>query len=105
MSESFCRAFILLRLFLHDCSTFYFLFLAFIRILRSTWQKLKALNNQKDKELSEVLKESMSTEPLAPILTQKHFDAIDRRLKMIVKQVNECIKKHGEKIVVVDDQS
>ena len=75
------------------------------RILRSTWQKIKGLNNHQDKKLSDVLKESMSTEPLAPILTQKHFDAIDRRLKIVVKQVNECIKKHGEKNVVVADQS
>ena len=75
------------------------------RILRSTWQRIKALDKQKDRKLSEVLKESMSSEPLAPVLSQKHLDAIDRRLKTIVEYVEGCIRKFGQRTVVVADYS
>ncbi|XP_028394809.1 glycosaminoglycan xylosylkinase-like [Dendronephthya gigantea] len=75
------------------------------RILRSTWERIKSLSNQNNKKLSEVLKESLSSEPLSPVLSQKHLDAIDRRLKMIVKYVEACIKIHGESVVVVADHN
>jgi hypothetical protein len=80
-------------------------FLPPFRILRSTWQRIKALDNQNDKKLSEVLQESTSSEPLAQILSQKHLDAIDRRLKKIVEYVDQCIRKYGQRVVVVADRS
>lgn len=66
---------------------------------------IKALDAQEERKLSEGLKESMSSEPVFPILTQEHLDALDRRLKKIVTYVNDCIKKHGESVVIVPDHS
>lgn len=72
------------------------------RILRSTWNTLNSLNNRKDKPLSETLKDSLNFDPLSPILTQNHLDALDRRLGKIVEHVNKCISKNGEDIVLVE---
>lgn len=43
--------------------------------------------------LSETLNKSMSSDPLSPILPQKHFPAIERRLEFVLKEVYKCISK------------
>ena len=77
--------------------------LVFRRILRSTWQRIQALYERKDQKLSEILQESMISEPLAPILSQKHLDAIDRRLIKIVERIKDCFSQKGERNVLVAD--
>ncbi|VDK43286.1 unnamed protein product [Anisakis simplex] len=44
--------------------------------------------------LTEALHQSMSNDPVAPILATKHYPAMERRLHSIMEYVDECIKKH-----------
>uniref|UniRef100_A0A915HKZ0 FAM20 C-terminal domain-containing protein n=1 Tax=Romanomermis culicivorax TaxID=13658 RepID=A0A915HKZ0_ROMCU len=42
-------------------------------------------------KLSLNLNESMSEDPLMPLLADKHFDALERRLEIIVEKIDKCI--------------
>ena len=61
--------------------------------------------------MSTVLKESLQSDPLHPILVEAHYVAIDRRLQQILQTVRQCIHQRkvsqsGEKTfdeVIVDD--
>lgn len=49
------------------------------------------------------MRRSLSRDPLNPILLEPQLLALDRRLRIVLKVVYECIDKNGEKEVVVDD--
>ncbi len=54
--------------------------------------------------LSDAMRKSMSVDPVTPILTEPHLQALDRRLKIILKTVAKCILKNGQDSrVAVDD--
>ncbi len=53
--------------------------------------------------LSAALRSAMSHDKLTPVLTEPHLDALDRRLKIILKTVAKCIKKNGFYTKVVFD--
>ncbi len=53
--------------------------------------------------LSEVLREILSGEPIAPVLNEPTYVAIDRRLHKIIDTVNRCIQKNGIDNVLIDD--
>uniref|UniRef100_A0A8C4VU26 FAM20 C-terminal domain-containing protein n=1 Tax=Gopherus evgoodei TaxID=1825980 RepID=A0A8C4VU26_9SAUR len=50
--------------------------------------------------LSDVMRESLLLDHLAPVLTEPHLLALDRRLWLILKIVGKCIDAHGEDQVV-----
>uniref|UniRef100_A0A0N5A307 Fam20C domain-containing protein n=1 Tax=Parastrongyloides trichosuri TaxID=131310 RepID=A0A0N5A307_PARTI len=47
-----------------------------------------------EKGLTEKLHESMSLDPVQPILAYKHYPAMERRLDYIMKQILECLEKN-----------
>ncbi|XP_026567033.1 pseudokinase FAM20A [Pseudonaja textilis] len=55
-----------------------------------------------DYKLSDIMRESLLQDSLAPVLTEAHLLALDRRLQIILKTVEECIEAFGEDTVVAD---
>ncbi|KAK3559811.1 hypothetical protein QTP86_020789 [Hemibagrus guttatus] len=71
-------------------------------IKRSTLLRLQLLM-QPEYRLSDVMRESLDRDPLRPILTELHLQALDRRLERVIRSVSRCVKKLGEAKVVVTD--
>lgn len=69
------------------------------RVRRSTWDRLKFLSAS---SLSEILEASLQRDPLAPILTRPHLEAIDRRLDKTMATIKQCVVQHSQDVVVVD---
>lgn len=54
--------------------------------------------------LSELLRKATENDPVSPVLSDPHFKAIDRRLKIIVSTVNKCLEDHGEeRVLIIED--
>lgn len=49
------------------------------------------------------MRESLDSDLLRPVLTEPHLLALDRRLEKILRAVQRCIRKLGERQVVVAD--
>uniref|UniRef100_A0A1B0B3E2 FAM20 C-terminal domain-containing protein n=1 Tax=Glossina palpalis gambiensis TaxID=67801 RepID=A0A1B0B3E2_9MUSC len=60
---------------------------------KRTVRKLLDLHNG-PKLLSELLRESMRTDPVSPVLWEPHFEALDRRLAIILQGIRDCVKKN-----------
>ncbi|XP_074080812.1 pseudokinase FAM20A isoform X3 [Macrotis lagotis] len=58
-----------------------------------------------DYRLSDVMRESLQEDHLSPILTEPHLLALDRRLQVILRTVEGCIRTHGEQNVVATEPS
>lgn len=71
------------------------------RVRESTWERLQELLHS-DTSLSHQLDQSLKRDPVYPILTPLHFEAIDRRLTIIDKTIRQCINRHGRETVLVD---
>uniref|UniRef100_A0A8B9D4L2 FAM20A golgi associated secretory pathway pseudokinase n=1 Tax=Anser cygnoides TaxID=8845 RepID=A0A8B9D4L2_ANSCY len=71
-------------------------------IKRMTWLRLQLLA-EPEYRLSDVMRESLLQDPLAPVLTEPHLLALDRRLQLILKAVRKCIDTYGEGRVVAND--
>ncbi|XP_077019789.1 pseudokinase FAM20A isoform X2 [Tamandua tetradactyla] len=54
-----------------------------------------------DYRLSDVMRESLLKDQLTPILTEPHLLALDRRLQIILKTVEGCLRAHGEQSVII----
>ena len=59
-------------------------------IRSSTLKTLLSFHNG-DKSLSYVLNQSMSSDPINPVLLDKHLLALDRRLGVILGVVRDCV--------------
>ncbi|XP_021031826.1 pseudokinase FAM20A isoform X2 [Mus caroli] len=70
-------------------------------IKRKTLLHLQLLA-QADYRLSDVMRESLLEDQLSPVLTEPHLLALDRRLQIILKTVEDCIEAHGERRVIAD---
>uniref|UniRef100_A0A8C6HGR2 FAM20A, golgi associated secretory pathway pseudokinase n=1 Tax=Mus spicilegus TaxID=10103 RepID=A0A8C6HGR2_MUSSI len=57
---------------------------------------------QADYRLSDVMRESLLEDQLSPVLTEPHLLALDRRLQIILKTVEDCIEAHGERRVIAE---
>ncbi|CAL1542632.1 unnamed protein product [Lymnaea stagnalis] len=69
----------------------------------STLAKLVKLYQGPD-SLGQVLRDSMTSDPLSPILLDHHLDALDRRVGIVLKTIHRCIKgKTSWSSVVIDD--
>ncbi|CAJ1054105.1 extracellular serine/threonine protein kinase FAM20C [Xyrichtys novacula] len=76
------------------------------RIRRSTWLRLRLLSLPQYR-LSDVMRASLSHDPLhkvAPLLSEPHLAALDRRLKTVLETVNRCLENAaGRSEVLYDD--
>lgn len=79
----------------------WFYWLCLTRIKKKTLLHLQLLA-QADYRLSDVMRESLLEDQLVPVLTEPHLLALDRRLQIILKTVEDCIETHGEQRVVAD---
>ncbi|XP_053511583.1 pseudokinase FAM20A isoform X1 [Artibeus jamaicensis] len=70
------------------------------RIKRKTLLHLQLLA-QAEYRLSDVMRESLLADQLAPVLTEPHLLALDRRLQIILRTVQGCVEAHGEHSVIV----
>lgn len=64
-------------------------------IRSSTLETLLLLHNG-PKTLSERMRESLSVDPIAPVLWEPHLTALDRRVGIILQAVRDCLKKASE---------
>ncbi|XP_069663315.1 extracellular serine/threonine protein kinase FAM20C-like isoform X2 [Haliaeetus albicilla] len=72
-------------------------------IKKSTYLRLQLLATQPYR-LSDLLREALATDPLAPILTEPHLRALDRRLGKVLATVGRCLAGAARRDeVVVDD--
>ncbi|XP_022060598.1 extracellular serine/threonine protein kinase FAM20C [Acanthochromis polyacanthus] len=72
------------------------------RVRKSTHLRLQLLAKEEYK-LSMLMAESLVRDRLSPILIQPHLDAMDRRLRHVLKVLSECVEKEGYSYVVEDD--
>ncbi|KAM8930072.1 extracellular serine/threonine protein kinase FAM20C-like [Pelodytes ibericus] len=72
------------------------------RIKKSTLNRLQLLST-KPYRLSDVMRESLSLDPLTPVLSEPHLIALDRRLGLTLDTVKQCLNKKGHEDVVYDD--
>ncbi|XP_034984304.2 extracellular serine/threonine protein kinase FAM20C-like [Zootoca vivipara] len=64
-------------------------------IKKSTFLRLQLLAMEPYR-LSDVMRESLATDHLSPVLAEPHLKALDRRLQKILDMVEDCVKKSGE---------
>lgn len=76
-------------------------------IRSSTLQRLLNFHNRKydNRRLSDLMRSSLSRDPLQPILTENHLLALDRRISIILETIRECTKeKNPNKIIFFDTE-
>lgn len=44
------------------------------------------------------MRESLSSDPLTPVLAEQHLIALDRRVQIILQEIRKCIKNLDAKI-------
>ncbi|XP_070803856.1 extracellular serine/threonine protein kinase FAM20C-like [Pituophis catenifer annectens] len=71
-------------------------------IKKSTFLRLQLLATEPFR-LSDVMRESLASDPLSPVLSEPHLEALDRRLKKILAMVENCRKADGHEEVIIDD--
>lgn len=74
------------------------------RIRQSTWNRFQSISKQ-NTPLSDLLRKATKDDPVAPLLSDLQFRALDRRLKIAIDTVKKCIKKHGETAVLASDET
>ncbi|XP_007941370.1 extracellular serine/threonine protein kinase FAM20C [Orycteropus afer afer] len=72
------------------------------RIRRSTYLRLQLLAKEEYK-LSLLMAESLRGDLVAPVLYPLHLEALDRRLRLVLQAVGDCVEKGGIQSVVEDD--
>ncbi|GBM77007.1 Extracellular serine/threonine protein CG31145 [Araneus ventricosus] len=55
------------------------------------------------KRLSDLMRESMANDPLAPVLPESHLKAMDRRVAHILQTVRSCERTNGPQLIFHDD--
>ncbi|XP_064604721.1 extracellular serine/threonine protein kinase FAM20C-like isoform X2 [Liolophura sinensis] len=72
-------------------------------IRRSTFMKLLGFYKGPI-HLSDMMRKSMSTDRIAPVLLEPHLEALDRRVSIVLRTISDCLE-HGNRIdrVIVDD--
>ncbi|KAK3559010.1 hypothetical protein QTP86_000018 [Hemibagrus guttatus] len=73
-------------------------------VKKSTHLRLQLLAKEEYK-LSFLMEESLQRDSLAPILIQPHLEAMDRRLRLVLQVLADCIEKEGYSSVVEDDMT
>jgi hypothetical protein len=75
--------------------------LVFFRIRESTWQTLLILQNGL---LSKIMWTILSQDSISPVLYDKYYPALDRRLQNILNEVKKCIATKSLQNVIVTDR-
>ena len=74
-------------------------------IRKSTLETLLNFHNS-DETLGKSLKKSLKSDPVNPVLLEPHFEALDRRVELILKTVRDCIiKKAGNTTEVIRSET
>ena len=50
--------------------------------------------------LSATLRKSMAKDPVAPVLWEPHFTALDRRVRVILQAIRDCVNREDSSQVV-----
>lgn len=72
------------------------------RIRKSTYLRLQLLAREEYK-LSLLMAESLREDRVTPVLFQPHLDALDRRLRVVLRAVGDCLQRAGPASVLDDD--
>ncbi|XP_039734982.1 extracellular serine/threonine protein kinase FAM20C isoform X2 [Pteropus medius] len=72
------------------------------RIRKSTYLRLQLLAKE-DYKLSLLMAESLRKDRVAPVLYRPHLEALDRRLRVVLRTVRGCVEKDGPRSVVDND--
>ncbi|XP_052447099.1 extracellular serine/threonine protein kinase FAM20C [Carassius gibelio] len=75
------------------------------RVRRSTLLRLRLLSLQSYR-MSDVMRASLSQDPLAvvaPLLTEQHLSALDRRLETVLQTIQDCLQQHQHHSDVIYD--
>ncbi|XP_060101425.1 extracellular serine/threonine protein kinase FAM20C-like [Heteronotia binoei] len=72
-------------------------------IKKSTFSRLQLLATEPYR-LSDVMRASLATDHLTPVLFEPHLRALDRRLQKVLDMVKSCLKNGEGKGVLLDDQ-
>ncbi|KAJ8413681.1 hypothetical protein AAFF_G00081880 [Aldrovandia affinis] len=72
------------------------------RVKKSTHLRLQLLAKEEYK-LSGLMAESLLKDRLTPVLIQPHLEAMDRRLRLVLNVLADCVEKEGYAAVVEDD--
>ena len=56
-------------------------------------------------KLSDALRKGMADDPANPVLTEGHLLALDRRIRIILNTIHDCIERNGgsHDNVILDD--
>lgn len=69
---------------------------------KSTHLRLQLLAKE-EYQLSSLMEESLLRDRLSPVLIQRHLQAMDRRLRLVLQVLAGCIEKEGYVNVVEED--
>lgn len=50
------------------------------------------------------MRESMSSDPIAPVLWEPHLLALDRRVGIILQAIRDCLKKNSKEDVLMSNE-
>ncbi|XP_025112699.1 glycosaminoglycan xylosylkinase-like [Pomacea canaliculata] len=67
----------------------------------STRENLRILQ---ESLLSSVLREVLRSDPIYPVLTDSHFEALDRRVATVLQEIETCISTNGLNSIILDDR-
>lgn len=71
------------------------------RIRVSTWNRLNLLRSR---GLSATLRQAMAHDPVAPVLTDAHLAALDRRLLGVLATIQQCMEAQGADNTLIEDR-
>ncbi|KAL3053841.1 extracellular serine/threonine protein kinase FAM20C [Trematomus bernacchii] len=72
------------------------------RVKKSTYVRLQLLAKEEFR-LSVLMEESLLRDRLSPVLLQRHLQALDRRLRLVLQVLEGCVEKEGYANVVEED--
>lgn len=72
------------------------------RVRKSTYLRLQLLAKE-EYRLSLLMAESLRKDRVAPVLYRPHLEALDRRLRIVLRAIGDCVEKDGPHSVLEDD--